>query len=60
MFPLLDEARLDLSKARLALAKEGSDNDDFYLISKEEVAEQLHLAEEFVDAVEAYLASQYK
>ena len=36
-----------------------SDYDDFYVISKEEVAEQLRNAEIFVDAVQEYLLRQY-
>ena len=39
--------------------RQGSDYDDFYLISKEEVEEQLHNAEQFVRIVETYLLTQY-
>lgn len=39
--------------------RQGSDYDDFYLISKEEVATQLARAEEFVNAVEEFLIAQY-
>ena len=39
--------------------RQGSDYDDFYLISKEEVEEQLHNAQQFVRIVEAYLLTQY-
>ena len=36
-----------------------SDYDDFYLISKEEVTEQVESAEHFVSEIEAYLIEQY-
>ena len=39
--------------------RQGSDYDDFYLISKEEVEEQLHNAEQFGRIVETYLLTQY-
>ena len=40
--------------------RQGSDYDDFYLISKEETIEQLYLAEEFVNVVDEYLTKQYE
>ena len=39
--------------------RQGSDYDDFYLISKEEVTEQLAKAETFVAEIEAYLKKKY-
>ena len=39
--------------------RQGSDYDDFYVISKEDVAGQLKRAEEFVTTVEAYLLQRY-
>ena len=39
--------------------RQGSDYDDFYLISKEEVEEQLHNAQQVVRIVEASLLTQY-
>ena len=39
--------------------RQSSDYDDFYLISKEEVTEQIHSAERFVSDIEAYLVKQY-
>lgn len=43
----------------LVEVRQGSDYDDFYLISKEEVTEQLVKAETFVAEVEAFLTKQY-
>lgn len=40
--------------------RQGSDYDDFYLISKEETIEQLCLAKVFVNVVEEYLTKQYE
>lgn len=40
--------------------RQGSDYDDFYLISKEEVEEQYNNAVKFVEEVEKYLIEQYK
>ena len=45
---------------QLVQVRQGSDYDDFYVISKEEVAQQLQNAKQFVDAVEQYLSSQYR
>ena len=39
--------------------RQSSDYDDFYLISKEEVTEQIQSAERFVSDIEAYLLKQY-
>ena len=39
--------------------RQSSDYDDFYLISKEEVTEQVESAEHFVSEIEAYLIEQY-
>lgn len=39
--------------------RQSSDYDDFYLISKEEVTEQVESAEHFVSEIEAYLIKQY-
>ena len=66
---MLPEEFLDLSKLRLNIAKEritfaevrqGSDYDDFYLISKSEVEDQLIQAEKFVNEVEHYLSGIYQ
>lgn len=40
--------------------RQGSDYDDFYIISKDEVYEQLQNAKEFIEEVESYLLTQYK
>lgn len=40
-------------------ARQGSDYDDFYIISKEEVAEQLENSKRFVDAVDTFLETKY-
>ena len=69
---LLSEEVLDLSKLRLNIAKElsltidelvevrqGSDYDDFYIISKNEVEQQLLNAEIFVNEIEKYLLTVY-
>lgn len=40
--------------------RQGSDYDDFYVISKEEVTRQLQNAVQFVEAVEQYLLAQYR
>ena len=39
--------------------RQGSDYDDFYIISKEEVYEQLQNAKIFISEVEKYLNTQY-
>ncbi len=39
--------------------RQSSDYDDFYLISKEEVSQQVESAERFVSEVEGYLQKQY-
>ena len=39
--------------------RQGSDYDDFYIISKEEVYEQLQNAKIFISEVEKYLFTQY-
>ena len=39
--------------------RQGSDYDDFYIISKEEVYEQLQNAKIFISEVEKYLLTQY-
>lgn len=69
---MLSEEVLDLSKLRLNIAKElsltidelvevrqGSDYDDFYIISKNEVEQQLLNAEIFVNEIEKYLLTVY-
>ena len=43
----------------LVEVRQGSDYDDFYLLSKEEVTEQLERAEAFVAEIEAWLMGQY-
>ncbi len=43
----------------LVEVRQGSDYDDFYLISKEEVEEQYKNAVRFVNEVEKYLITQY-
>lgn len=40
-------------------ARQSSDYDDFYLISKEEVSQQVDNAEHFVAEIENYLQTQY-
>ena len=44
----------------LVEVRQGSDYDDFYLISKSEVEEQLIQAEKFVSEVEHYLSGIYQ
>lgn len=39
--------------------RQSSDYDDFYLISKEEVLEQVKCAERFISEIEAYLIKQF-
>lgn len=39
--------------------RHGSDYDDFYIVSIDEVTEQLQNAKKFVDTVEQYLLTQY-
>jgi len=39
--------------------RQGSDYDDFYVISKEETQLQLENAQKFVSAIESYLKTQY-
>ncbi len=48
---------LSLTIDSLVEIRQGSDYDDFYLISKQDVAEQLERAAEFVEAVDRYLSS---
>ncbi len=43
----------------LVEVRQGSDYDDFYLLSKEEITEQLERAEAFVAAIEAWLLEKY-
>ena len=50
---------LSLTIDSLIEIRQGSDYDDFYVISKEEVIEQLRCAELFITTVEAYLMRQY-
>lgn len=40
--------------------RQGSDYDDFYVVSKQEIIEQLENAKIFVNAVEAFLIEKYK
>ena len=39
--------------------RQGSDYDDFYIVSKEEVCEQLENAKVFVNEVEKFLKTKY-
>lgn len=39
--------------------RQGSDYDDFYIVSKEEIVEQLHNAEKFVKETEKFLTNKY-
>jgi len=39
--------------------RQGSDYDDFYIVSKEEVKEQLKNAKEFIKEVESFLKTKY-
>ncbi len=41
-------------------ARQGSDYDDFYIISKEEVEEQLRDSKKFISAVEDFLKAKYQ
>ena len=43
----------------LVEARQGSDYDDFYIISKEEVIEQLENSKKFISAVEDFLNTKY-
>ncbi|MCH5190710.1 MAG: HEPN domain-containing protein [Oscillospiraceae bacterium] len=45
---------------QLTKIRQGSDYDDFYFISKEEVTKQLQDAKKFVETVEQYLLTQYE
>ncbi|MDD6433585.1 MAG: HEPN domain-containing protein [Ruminococcus bromii] len=49
--PIIDE---------LVEIRQGSDYDDFYIVSKAEVKQQLINAELFVDTVEKFLAEEWK
>lgn len=53
---------IEMSKILDSLFKvrQGSDYDDFYVISKEQVTIQLQNAKRFVEAVEQYLSTQYR
>lgn len=51
--------KLSLVIDSLVEIRQGSDYDDFYLISRDEVEEQYHNAVEFVEAIEMYLADKY-
>ena len=51
---------LSFSIDSLVEVRQGSDYDDFYVISKEEVVEQLSKAEIFVSEVESYLTKKYE
>ena len=50
---------LSLTIDSLVEIRQGSDYDDFYLIGKEEVEEQLRNAENFVKIIGNYLKTQY-
>lgn len=50
---------LSLTIDSLVEIRQGSDYDDFYLIGKEEVEEQLRNAENFVKIIGDYLKTQY-
>ena len=50
---------LSLTIDSLVEIRQGSDYDDFYLIGKEEVDEQLRNAESFVKTIGDYLKTQY-
>ena len=50
---------LSLTIDSLVEIRQGSDYDDFYLIGKEEVTEQLRNAESFVKTIGDYLKTQY-
>lgn len=50
---------LSLTIDSLVEIRQGSDYDDFYLIGKEEVEEQLRSAENFVKIIGDYLKTQY-
>lgn len=43
----------------LVEVRQGSDYDDFYIISKEEIEEQLDNSKKFVFAVEKFLKTKY-
>lgn len=43
----------------LVEARQGSDYDDFYIISKEEVEEQLENSKKFISEVEKFLKTKY-
>ena len=51
---LLSEEKISLSKTR-----QGCDYDDFYIISKEEVEEQLENSKKFILEVEKFLKTKY-
>ena len=44
----------------LVEVRQGSDYNDFYVISKDEVVSQIEKAQFFIDAVKEYLSSQYQ
>lgn len=51
---MLSEEKISLSKTR-----QGCDYDDFYIISKEEVEEQLENSKKFILEVEKFLKTKY-
>lgn len=53
------DVRLSELISELSTMREGSDYNDFFIVSKAETAEQVASAEIFLNAVETYLNAQY-
>ena len=45
--------------SELSDVREGSDYNDFFIVSKADTAEQVQSAETFLEAVETYLRTKY-
>ena len=45
--------------SELSSVREGSDYNDFFIVSKAEIIQQVQSAEEFLAAIQSYLSAQY-
>jgi len=45
--------------SELSSVREGSDYNDFFIVSKAETIQQVQSAEEFLAAIQSYLSAQY-
>ena len=53
------DASLSGTISELSSVREGSDYNDFFIVSKVETIQQVQAAEEFLAAIQSYLSAQY-